>query len=233
MLEPTVLHVDQLDLAFDPKPWPFAVERRADIDAFFAALQREKPAVWNGQVLMMHGYAMADGAFHGRYLATDYASFSAWCAWGRPPASIHDVFGAGAVISADGAALVGVMGPHNFNAGRIYFPCGTPDPSDVIDGKVDLDFSIRRELEEETGIDADTFEVDPGWTVIFDGPLIAQIRTLRSRESAETLRARVLAHLASEKEPELSDILIVRGPADFHAAMPRFVTAFLEHHFDA
>jgi len=47
------------------------------------------------------------------------------------------------------------------------------------------------------------------------------------------LRARMLDHLARETQPELADIVIVRGPRDFDAAMPRFVTAFLEAHFGA
>lgn len=232
MNDPAVCPIDQLDLSFAPQPWPFAAERRAEIDAFFADLQRRKPAVWNGRVLVLHDYALADGILRGRYLETDYASFAAWCAWGRPPADVHDCFGAAAVIADDGAVLVGVMGAQNFNAGLVYFPCGTPDPSDIHGGKVDLDFSVGRELKEETGFDAAAFVAAPGWTMVADGPLIAQIKTLRSRDSAENLRARALAHLAAEQHPELADIRIVRGPADFDPAMPRFVTAFLRYHFN-
>ena len=51
---PSLFHVDRLELAFEPKPWAFADERRAEIDAFFAELQREKPALWNGRVLLLH-----------------------------------------------------------------------------------------------------------------------------------------------------------------------------------
>lgn len=231
MQEPAVFPVDQLDLTFDPRPWPFAAARRADIDTFFAELQREKPAVWNGRVLVMHERAIDAGVFRGRYLETDYASFAAWCSWGRQGGAF-DCFGAGAVIAADNAVLMGVMGPHNFNAGRIYFPCGTPDASDIIGGKVDLDFSVRRELKEETGIDAATLEIEPGWITVVDGPLIAQIKPMRSRESAEALRARILAHMASEDVPELSEIRIVRGPADVDPAMTRWAKAFVRYHFD-
>ena len=46
-----------------------------------------------------------------------------------------------------------------------------------------------------------------------------------------SLRARILDHLAREKQPELADIRIVRGTSDFTAAMPRFVTAFLAQRF--
>ena len=133
-----------------------------------------------------------------------------------------------ALIDASyGAVLLSEMWPHTANAGKVYFPCGTPDPSDIIDGKVDLGWSVERELKEETGMDIGAFAIEPGWTTVLDGALIVQVRTLRSVETAEVLRARMLAHLASEKEPELSDIRIVRGPQDYTASMPAFVTEFL------
>ena len=37
---PLVFHVDRLDLNFMPKPWNYATEHRAEIDAVFAARQR-------------------------------------------------------------------------------------------------------------------------------------------------------------------------------------------------
>lgn len=228
---PSVFHIDGLDLSFVPKPWPFANGRRADIDSYFEALRREKPAVWNGRVLLMHNQVLADGVLRGEYLETDYASFSAWRHWGRPAAGVHDCFGAAAVVSVDGAFLLGVMSPDTFNGGKIYFPCGTPDPDDIVDGKVDLDLSVRRELKQETGLDPSEFRTEPGWTMIIDGPLIAQIKVMQSRETANALRTRVVAYLASEPSPELSGIRIVRGPADIDPAMPTFVTAFLASRF--
>ena len=227
----SVVHIDRLELAFAPKPWAFAAERRAEIDAWFAAQQREKPALWNGRVLLLHEHAWRTAFSAARYLETDYASFAAWRHWGRPAAAVYDCFGAAAIVAADGAFLLGVMGPHTANAGRIYFPCGTPDPDDIVDGTVDLDFSVRRELKEETGLDVAEFTAEPGWTTVFDTSLIAHIKVLRSGESAEALRARMLAHLARERQPELADIRIVRSAADFDPAMPRFVTAFLAQRF--
>jgi 8-oxo-dGTP pyrophosphatase MutT (NUDIX family) len=228
--EPTQFQVERLELSFRPKPWAFAVEKRGEIDAYFAALQREKPEIWNGRVLLLHHQVVRNGAFRGDYLETDYASFAAWRHWGWPDAGVCDCFGAAAIATADGAFLLGVMAPHTFNAGSIYFPCGTPGPEDIVNGKVDLEFSLRRELAEETGLDAAELAAEPGWFTVVDGPRIAQIRLLRSRHSAEKLRARVLAHLAREQQPELSDILVVRSPHDFDPAMPSFVTAFLAQH---
>lgn len=227
----SVVHIDRLELTVTPKSWAFAAERRAAIDTWFAAQQREKPALWNGSVLLLHEHSLANGVFRGHYLETDYASFAAWRHWGRPTANVHDCFGAAAIVAADGAFLLGVMGPHTSNSGRIYFPCGTPDPDDVMGNRVDLDFSVRRELKEETGLAVAEFTAKPGWTTVFDTPLIAHIKELRSGDSAETLRLRVLDHLTRERQPELADIRIVRGVADFDPMMPRFVTAFLAQRF--
>jgi 8-oxo-dGTP pyrophosphatase MutT (NUDIX family) len=226
---PSIVSVDRLDLRFEPKPWAFAVERRAEIDAYFAVLQREKPALWNGRVLVLHKRTLADGVFRGAFLETDYASFVAWIAWGHPSVDVYDCFGAGAILAADGGFLLGVMGAHTHNAGQIYFPCGTPDPSDIVGGKVDLDFSVCRELAEETGVVVAELDAEPGWTIAIDGALMCAIKVFRAKETADELRDRVLARLAREAQPELTDIRIVRNPGDFHPKMRRFVKAFLEH----
>ena len=194
-------------------------------------LQREKPAVWNGRVLLLHSQVLADGVFRGDYLETDYASFAAWRHWGRPPAGVHDCFGAAALVSADGAFLLGVMGAHTFNAGQIYFPCGTPDPDDIVDGKVDLDFSVRRELKEETGLDAAEFTAEPGWTTVVDGALIVQIKVLRS-EQTPTPCARACSTIwrasGSRNFPTSASCAV--APISI-PAMPAFVTAFLAQRF--
>jgi hypothetical protein len=46
----------------------------------------------------------------------------------------------------------------------------------------------------------------------------------------EALRARIEANLALQGQPELSAIHLVWGLGDLNAAMPRFVTAFIEAH---
>jgi len=228
---PSVFHVDRLDLSFTPRPWAWADKHRAEIDAWFADMRRKQPALWNGRVLLMHHQVIEHGVLRGEFLETDYASFIAWKRRGHPPAQVRDCFSAAAVQSSDGAFLLGVMGSHTFNAGKVYFPCGTPDANDIIDGKVDFEHSVRRELLEETGLAMDDFTPEPGWTMVVDGSLIGQIKVLRARESAKALHARILGFLAREKKPELADIRVVYGPGDFDPAMPRFVTAFLASRF--
>jgi 8-oxo-dGTP pyrophosphatase MutT (NUDIX family) len=230
---PQVFCVERLELAFKPKPWPLAAEKRAEIDAFWAELTAKNPALWNGRVLLLYRQVVSEGVFRGDYLETDYASFLAWRRWGTTGAGVHDCFSAAAIVSSDGALLLGEMGVHTANAGAIYFPCGTPDPSDIVGDRVDLEASVARELKEETGFEIGEFEAEPGWTTVVDRQLVVQIKTLRSTLSVDELRARMLAHLASEQQPELSDIHIVHGRDDYVPAMPPFVIAFLDEHFSA
>ena len=62
---------------------------------------------------------------------------------------------------------------------------------------------------------------------MFAGSRIALIKLMQADESAEALRARILAYLARETDSELCDILIARGKADLHPNMPDFIPAFL------
>ena len=210
-------------------PWLFAHDRRADIDAHFAARQAKTPELWNGRVLLLRDHAFAGAELTGTFFETDFASFIAWRDFGFPESGVTNCFSMGALRGSDGAYLLGVMAQHTANPGRTYFPAGTPEPEDVADGRVDLAANVLREVAEETGLTVADFAAEDGWTAIVAGSRIALMKVMQAREPAETLRHRILAHLAREEQPELAGIHIVRGRGDFTAEMPGFVTAFLDH----
>jgi 8-oxo-dGTP pyrophosphatase MutT (NUDIX family) len=230
--KPSVIHrISALDLPVETWPWPFAEARRAEIDAHFAEKQREKPAMWNGRVLLGRNPVFSDSRLSASYFETDFASFLSWRDWGFPDSSVFNGFGMGALRCADGAFVLGEMAPHTSNAGRIYFASGTPDLNDISDGVVDMPGSVTRELEEETGLAPGEYETDPHWYCIHTGPALAMIRLLRIGLPGEVVRERIERNLAAQHQPELSAIHLVRSPRDLTAAMPRFVTDFLEAQF--
>jgi 8-oxo-dGTP pyrophosphatase MutT (NUDIX family) len=224
-----VIHrVTSLELPVQPWSWPFAEARRAEIDAHFAEAQRANPQLWNGRVLLGRHPVFAGSHLTAGYFETDFASFLAWRDWGFPDKDVFNGFGMGALRCGDGAFVMGEMGQHTSNAGRIYFPSGTPDLDDVRDGALDIAGSVVRELEEETGLVPGEFSGDADWHCVHTGPALAMIRILRVDLSGEALRARIEANLARQQLPELSAIHLVRGTRDLTAAMPGFVTAFIE-----
>ncbi len=222
-----LLRIETLDLRIAPFDWAFARERRAEIDAHFEAQRRDKPGMWNGRVLLMHAHEIDGACLRGRFFETDFASFMAWRDFGFPGGDVTNCFALGALQGSDGAYVLGVMSAGTMNGGKIYFPGGTPDLNDIAFGKVDLDASVRREVEEETGLDPADFTIDPGWHCLPAGPMLALLKPMRSRETAQQIRDRIRAHIARETEPELADAYVARGAADIDPMMPGFIQTFL------
>src|SRR5580704_9449747 len=194
---------------FEPSRWKFAERQAAAIAAHWGRLTKAKPSLFNGRVLLLGQRLIEtrpDGALKlkGVYFETDYADFLAWSEFGHPGGSVDNCFAMAALRSDDGAFLLGEMASHTYNAGQIYFPAGTPDPSDIFDGKVDLDASVQRELFEETGVKAGEATIAPGWTLVFAPQRIACMKLMTLALPAARVKARIDAHLASDAHSEFS-----------------------------
>src|SRR6202790_3583346 len=200
MTLPVIHRVTRLDLRFRPQRGPFPDARRADIDVHFAAKKREKP-IWNGRILLARDPVFADGCFSAAYFEADFASFLAWRDWGFPDQEVFNGFGMGALRCADGAFVLGEMGQHTANAGRIYFPSGTPDLDDVSGSALDMSGSVAREVEEETGLTPADYRACPYWDCVVTGAAIAMIRILDVDSSGEALQARIETNLARQQQP--------------------------------
>ncbi len=233
MTLPLIHRVETLELTIEPWTWPFAQMRRAEIAAHFAERQRERPKLWNGRILLGRNAAFDGSRFSASYFEIDFASLLAWRDWGFPDREAFNGFGMGALRCTDGAFVLGEMGGDTANAGRIYFPAGTPELEDVSGNRLDLAANVAREIEEETGLTPADYRAAPYWDCVVTGPSIAVIRTLQLDLPGEVVRARIEANLAQQAHPELAAVHLVRSRSDFNGSMPRFVTAFLERQFDA
>ncbi len=233
--EVEIVALSDIDARYEPAPWPFAEERKAEIDAIWAKASADKPKMFNGTVLMQHWWRIERGVLKAGYAPVSYASFIAWPQLGKPGPERRNGFSMAALRSADGAFILGVMGPHTFNAGKIYFPAGTPDMDDVTpDGRVDLATSMVRELKEETGLRDGEFTVERSWTLVVDGHRAAFMRAARLPWTAEEVREVIRSRLAGETDEELSDVAIVRRPEEIDEAMtPLFATAYMRAVFAA
>ena len=228
-----IVGLDRVEARIEAFDWAFARERADDIAAHWAKISAGKPAMFNGRVMLQHRAAIAGGVFQAGYFEADYAAFMSWRDFGHPGPMIRNGFAMAALRAADGAFLLGRMGDHTANPGKVYFAAGTPDREDARpDGTLDLAGSVTRELCEETGLTLDEISVAERWTAVIVPGRVAFMRPVGIDLPADEARELMLARIARQDEPELSDIVIVRNLADCAAYdMPPFMTDYLTHIF--
>lgn len=231
---PRIEDFDAIDYRIAQKPWRFAIDEAEAIDRHWDKLCADNPHLFNGRVfLMREGVGEAQGGgriLRGAGFETEYKAFLAWRDFGFPDLDTANCFAMAALVSADGAFMLGRMGGHTANAGKVYFPAGTPDLDDVKGETIDLEGSVLRELLEETGIGPEEVSLAQGWTVVFEGPRVACMKITRSALDAAEIQARFKAFIAAERTPELDALHAVFSPRDLdEERMPDFILRFLRH----
>ena len=207
---PLVTPVQGFDAFVVDEPWPWAEQHADEIAAHWERARTDKPALFDGKVLVARRMEITGGVWRAAHIVIPYSGLKYWLSLGFVEAGAFNTFASGVVVTADGAVLLGRMGGHTANAGRLYFPCGTPDLDDVSGDVFDVEASMTRELGEETGLGpAHLAPTDQRW-IVQDGPLVCCARRFDSALTAGELEAVVTAHLAADPQPELDGVLLVR-----------------------
>jgi 8-oxo-dGTP pyrophosphatase MutT (NUDIX family) len=237
----SIRRVARVEARSEAYEWPWAIENRELIADHWARRGAEQPRLFNGEVLLASDLEFTDDTLRITFFRTDYASLlgltelgpGVATGAGDPGGGVVNAFALGALRAADGPFVLGIMGGHTANAGRAYFPAGTPDPSDLTEGgEVDLLGSVVRELHEETGLEPGAYTVGEGWTVVEAGPLVALFRPVRLRRDAATIERTIARHLARDPDAELAGVRLVRRLEDLDdAVMPPYLTAYLRDCF--
>lgn len=225
-----IISLDRIEAHLDSGSWLWAVENRARIEENWARRLVEKPAIFNGIVLVCTQLSIEGNVLKAHFREAEYASYLAMHDFGFPEPSVCNCFGAAVIRGSDGSFILGEMAPHTANGGRVYFPGGSLDRADVReDGSIDVDGSIRRELMEEVGINSDDLTFEKGWTVVRNGHHTALLKQAFSPLSGAELKGVIQKFLDNEADPELSDIRLVRSLADIDpTVMPFYVSAYIK-----
>jgi len=213
----TSVRVPRCALALSEERWNYAERHREAIAAYWQRMTAERPKLFNGAVHVLIAHALREVTLTGTFARTDFKSFLYWRDHGAEGPTL-DGFGSSLIRSSDGCVLLGRQVEGHLNGGFAYPPSGLIDPGDAVGGTIDIDKSIVRELAEETGLMRADLERRPGYIVTFGQSLVSIAIEWQSELSAEALRTRILAHVAHEPDPELSDVVIVRNLADIDDA---------------
>lgn len=225
----TITPVTRIEARFEEYAWPWAQENAALISQFWAREIARKPRLFNGIVLLARDVRITGDTLFARFFPVRFAPFLAFKALGYPDPEIVNAFAMAALFDTDGAFLLGEMGGHTANAGKVFFPGGTPDMSDVIEGaRVDLAGSVLRELMEETSMRPGDYLVGNGWHVVRDGALMAVMRPVQLAGSAQDAAERMVEAIARQEDAELSGPVVVADTADAgDARIPSFIREYI------
>ena len=181
----------------------------------------------SGATRCLHG-----DRFSASYFETDFASFLAWRDWGFPDPACSTVSAWARCAAPTAPSCSARWASTPSNAGRIYFPSGTPDLDDIRDGTVDIPGSVVRELEEETGLAPGEYRERAALALRLHRTCGCDDPHVAGRYAGRSACATGSRPISPRSvEPELSAIHLVRGTRDLTPAMPRFVTAFIEAQF--
>lgn len=218
----------QTDLRISHDPLPFAINNRADVEAFWAKAIADNPRLWNGPHYLFSGVEALNGCLHATAHLVDFATFIYWRENGRKDA-IH-ITGMSLPVLRDGSLLAIKMSAHTANAGRIYFPAGSFDPVDVAGDVLDLRHNIRREVSEETGFDY-PFEAGEEFIVAQNSQhswhLAIRVPLGLTFADAKTS---IMTHLETGSEDEIDDVVQVTDATDFDT-LAWFATDLAAWHF--
>lgn len=208
-----LVRLDSTKLQLTDAPLELA-ERNADaIAAHWNRLARGGKRFWNGPQFLFSQVACTDGVLSATGHLTDYATFLYWRDHARAAGAVH-ITGTSLPVTADGAVLAARMAPHTANAGQFYFPAGSLDPVDTVDGRVDIDRNIRRELAEETGLSPSPSAFDPFMVAVHTEHAWFVARRCRLSLSFEECVARVRQHQEQTGDDEIDTVVAIRSPAD-------------------
>lgn len=226
--------ISQTNVRLVPGDWPFAVERRADINAHWATVIAKNPHLWNGQIFIARNLRLADNALAAEMYQTDFTAFIAWRDWGFPDATAFNIFGSSVVASRQGAVILGRMGPRTARPGFFVLPGGSLDHADLkLDGTFDIIGSTIRELKEETGLQASQAK-PAGQFVTLCGQRVSLNCMFQFDIDTNDLLAAIKEQVAAMAEQEFDNIIAVTKPRELEKLkLDDYTRAALEQYFNA
>ena len=226
----TVLPVEVIDVRLDPAPHPLERDNLQAIEENWLRESAINPHIFDGQVALLSELSYDDGRLTGRCHIVRYATFMYWLRNRETPGAGH-VFAHAMLVSSDNALVAIRMGKHTVNAGRVYFAAGSFELEDFRDGLVDVDFNMRREVKEETGIDISQATPAKRFYLLSTRSGTVIFRRFRMPMTANAMVSSIKAFVAAEAHPEIEAPVVIHGVSDLPDDLATYMPSLIEWHF--
>lgn len=230
VVENQVYSIDRAVVDVVPGPLAYAEQHAAAIAANWGREVAANPTLFNGELYLAPQTVLEAGVLRAGFVRSLYETLLYWRKDTQAKRPWH-IFGVGVIVSAEGHLIAGRMASNSAGAGRIYFPAGSIDDHDIVDGRVDYEANMQREVFEETGVDLNLAIRDPHIQLVTGNRSVALFRRYRFHQSTDALVSSIRETLAAQAEPELDAILPIRSADDMGEATPSYVRAFAKWHF--
>jgi 8-oxo-dGTP pyrophosphatase MutT (NUDIX family) len=224
-----ILPVDKIDVVLDPSPHPFERGRAEAIAENWRREIAEKPALFDGTVVLLSEFGYDGGRLFGRCHAVRYSTFMYWRK-DRAGTAMH-AFAHPMLVTKDNALIAIRMAAHTVNAGRVYFAAGSFEPEDFPDGQVDPHGNMVREVKEETGLDISNTQRGERHYALATERGTVIFRRYFVDETADEIASRIRDFVAGESEPEIEEPIIIRHAGDLPDGLMPHMLPMIDWHF--
>ncbi|MEM0900040.1 MAG: NUDIX hydrolase [Pseudomonadota bacterium] len=221
-----------VDFPIVDEPLAFDVANRAKIDADWAKRIADKPRMWNGPFFLFTGVTLGGSHLTAKAHPTDFATFL----YHRHVDRGHEfdvmhITGTSLITTSDNVIIAMEMASHTANAGHIYFPAGSFDPDDVVDGRLDVFTNVVRELGEEVGLHLGAADFEDDWVGVRDDDTWHIAMPSRLDMTFDEFEKHFQKHQRDTGDDELARLFPVRNSEDSQALRP-FARMLADHMLD-
>ncbi|WP_321384308.1 NUDIX hydrolase [Rhizobium sp.] len=208
--EGQVFEVNHVELAVRDGDHPFHLANVEAAKVNWTLAKEAKPALFDGQMALFHRLGLSDGQVVGDCHMIPYSTYLLWRQQADPESGYH-LFCFPVLFSSDGALIAVEMGAQTANAGLVYCAAGSLDQSDIVDGYLDIEGNMRREVKEETGLSLEDAAVDPQLRGFRRGRIVTLFRRFYLPMTADEVFEKIEAHMVVDHEQEIARPVALRS----------------------
>lgn len=208
--EATVFPIAGVDLRILPGPHPLVAAEEAAIRENWARETAANPALFDGRMVFQQLISLSEDGIVGEGHVIPFSAFMWWRRQPQRLGGIH-IFAYPVLESSDGALVAIRMGAHTANPGQVYFAAGSLEPEDIVDNSCDIEANMRREVQEETGLDLGRSVAGQGLFAAHANRTVTLLRLFRFDLTADEMVEQIESHMLVAEDKEIAGAVAIRS----------------------